>query len=312
MLLAETHFFISREAPRQALEFVLKSFGCKRVSWPDILGDGAFTNNENDTTITHQIIDRPLSSLVNDPNAEPTDQSPNRNIIPGRTYVQPQWVWDCINTGKLLRPDLYAPGAILPPHLSPWVKAKAGVYDPTLPLDEQAPEREAEAFAQNRPISTSDNQETAMLTEPDDLVDGNGIPSSDGFMIEHGMLIAGEDDGVSGESENEEEFEGFGDTNGDGSKTENPDFLIHQIELEAEASGRGVASDIPGNITLEQARQQRKQEKRRAQEDTERRLGMTSRKKRKLYEKMMHGRRRQDEQNAILRQKRRRLEAKTV
>ncbi|KAL8869109.1 MAG: hypothetical protein Q9174_004513, partial [Haloplaca sp. 1 TL-2023] len=57
--------------------------------------------------------------------------------IPGRTYIQPQWVWDCINQGRLLRPDQYAPGATMPPHLSPWVKPTKTNYDPTIPLADQ-------------------------------------------------------------------------------------------------------------------------------------------------------------------------------
>ena len=64
------------------------------------------------------------------------------HYVPGRTYVQPQWVWDCVNEGRLLRPDLYAPGATLPPHLSPWVKPTSGQYDPRATLAEQ--EREGE------------------------------------------------------------------------------------------------------------------------------------------------------------------------
>ncbi|KAL8765468.1 MAG: hypothetical protein Q9194_006553 [Teloschistes cf. exilis] len=48
-------FFLSRETPRQPLEFLLRAFGCKRIGWDEVLGHGAFTNDMTDRSITHQI-----------------------------------------------------------------------------------------------------------------------------------------------------------------------------------------------------------------------------------------------------------------
>ncbi|KAL9067471.1 MAG: hypothetical protein Q9157_006796, partial [Trypethelium eluteriae] len=58
-LFAPFTFYLSRETPRQPLEFLLKAFGCKRVGWDTVLGDGAFTTAESDPSITHQVVDRP-------------------------------------------------------------------------------------------------------------------------------------------------------------------------------------------------------------------------------------------------------------
>lgn len=52
-----------------------------------------------------------------------------------RYYVQPQWVFDCVNNTSLLPMESYFPGATLPPHLSPFVEEAEGDYVP--------PERQA-------------------------------------------------------------------------------------------------------------------------------------------------------------------------
>ena len=61
--------------------------------------------NENDERITHYITDRPVENIIFKENKE---------------YVQPQWIFDCVNKIKILPVSDYAPGKKLPFHLSPF------------------------------------------------------------------------------------------------------------------------------------------------------------------------------------------------
>uniref|UniRef100_A0A2P2LPS2 Pescadillo homolog n=2 Tax=Rhizophora mucronata TaxID=61149 RepID=A0A2P2LPS2_RHIMU len=102
-------FFLSREVPRESLLFVIFSFG-GAVSWE---GEGApFV--EADQSITHQIVDRPTQG--------------HRYL--SREYVQPQWIYDCVNTRIILPIENYMVGRVPPPHLSPFVDNEAEGYVP--------------------------------------------------------------------------------------------------------------------------------------------------------------------------------------
>eukprot|EP01135_Chromosphaera_perkinsii_P003910 Nk52_evm11s262 gene=Nk52_evmTU11s262 len=129
-LFSEMKFFLSREVPKDSLEFVIRSFGGK-VSWDNCAGA---TYDVNDPTITHHIIDRPsLSSKVE-----------------GRIYVQPQWVYDCINNRRVLSTDSYVLGAALPPHLSPFVVEGEDDYVPEFKtlLENETEQKEIEEGAE--------------------------------------------------------------------------------------------------------------------------------------------------------------------
>ncbi|CAA18653.1 hypothetical protein POMI540_0863 [Schizosaccharomyces pombe] len=124
-------FFLSREVPRFSLEFVIRAFGGK-VGWDPILGSGS-PFSESDPVITHHICDRPHISQKYE----------------GRIYIQPQWVYDSINKGILERTDLYACGATLPPHLSPFVKVGENDYDPEAELSAEENDDVSEALDDN-------------------------------------------------------------------------------------------------------------------------------------------------------------------
>nr|CAB3498966.1 unnamed protein product [Digitaria exilis] len=102
-------FYLSREVPRESLLFIIPAFG-GTVSWE---GEGA-PFNEIDEDITHQIVDRPTQS----------------HVFLSREYVQPQWVFDCVNARIILPTDGYLVGRVPPPHLSPFVDNDAEGYIP--------------------------------------------------------------------------------------------------------------------------------------------------------------------------------------
>lgn len=102
-------FYLSREVPRESLLFIIPAFG-GTVSWE---GEGA-PFKEIDEDITHQIVDRPTQS----------------HVFLSRDYVQPQWVFDCVNARIILPTEGYLVGRVPPPHLSPFVDNDAEGYMP--------------------------------------------------------------------------------------------------------------------------------------------------------------------------------------
>ena len=112
-------FFLSRETPRSIFEFVVRCFG-GRIGWPASSGMGS-PYDELDPTITHVIIDRPITEINENPS--------QRDLRRRRKYVQPQWIIDCINASKILLEEPYAQGKALPPHLSPFGEYE-GAYVP--------------------------------------------------------------------------------------------------------------------------------------------------------------------------------------
>ncbi|EED18857.1 ribosome biogenesis protein Pescadillo, putative [Talaromyces stipitatus ATCC 10500] len=309
-------FFISREAPKAPLEFLLRSFGCKRIAWDAVAGEGAFTNDETDPRITHQIVDRPPlpeSSLPAVPEAHADSvRIRTGGRIPGRTYVQPQWVWDCINEGKLLRPDLYAPGATLPPHLSPWVKTTRGAYDPRASLADQEEEGEAERAEEEEEEDESEDEQVG-----DDSKMANGAEEDEVSEADddHGMDVddSEQDESDEGEEDEEDEFGGFDDAAEAASESEDEDEALrsqHQKELEAEAAGLPFSGSTKSSSTKKSSSKTKKYEaeRRKEEEELERQKMMMSRKKRKLLDKMLYSNKKKEEEAQKLRSKRRKLE----
>jgi pescadillo len=305
-------FFLSRETPRQPLEFILKAFGCKRIGWDAVLGDGAYTHNELDPSITHQVVDRPLIQVDLEAEEQTEDNQTARKLVsgsrvPGRIYIQPQWIWDSVNDEELKRPDLYGPGAQLPPHLSPFVKKVRGQYDPSAPLNEQ--EREDEELEADsdmeaeEDISDKDNmavQQPKLLTEME--VDATA----------EGMDIAGSEDDESSEAaiDEDDEFGGFSDAEDEEEDEATSSAVQRQRELEAELTGVALEEKEvdPEAKAKADARKKKAKKAKEEDEELERAKMMMSRKKRKILEKMVYSNKKKDSEAETLRAKRRKIE----
>ncbi|CAI4919823.1 CPS_HP_G0088500.mRNA.1.CDS.1 [Saccharomyces cerevisiae] len=141
-------FYVSREVPIDILEFLILSCG------GNVISEASMDQIENKkdidmSKVTHQIVDRPVL----------------KNKVAGRTYIQPQWIFDCINKGELVPANKYLPGEALPPHLSPWGDAIG--YDPTAPVEE-GEEEESESESESEDQVEEEDQEVVAGEEDDD------------------------------------------------------------------------------------------------------------------------------------------------
>lgn len=307
-LFANFTVFISREAPRHSIEFLLRAFGCKRIGWDRVLGEGAYTHDETDARITHQVVDRPMTATNGTADA-PEKVKPG-HVVPGRIYVQPQWIWDCVNEVKLLRTDLYAPGEILPAHLSPWMKPVQGQYDPRATLEEQELEGEAEE------AEDEDGEQAAIEDSDEDEEDDEDEDGEEEEVDEAAGGMTVDMPGSDADSDEEDEesetgglddsFGGFDDAKPEAESENEED--IHMQEIAAEASGTGPAVKPSTKSAKDKRKAERDAQKRRDEEEIERQKMMMSNKKRKLYEKMKHGNAIKDADAEKLRSKRRKLE----
>ncbi|QHS73414.1 mRNA-binding ribosome synthesis protein NOP7 [Saccharomyces paradoxus] len=146
-LFSDFAFYVSREVPIDILEFLILSCGGNVISEATL--DQIENKKDIDISkVTHQIVDRPVL----------------KNKVAGRTYIQPQWVFDCINKGELVPANKYLPGEALPPHLSPWGDAIG--YDPTAPV-EDGEEEESESESEGQ-VEEEDQEVVAGEDDEDD------------------------------------------------------------------------------------------------------------------------------------------------
>lgn len=164
-------FFVGREVSMDILELCILSAGGKVVS--EILLDEMQLHlpeeyNKLDlSSITHQIVDRPKILTK----------------VGGRTYIQPQWIFDCINKSEMLPVGRYAPGETLPPHLSPW--GDRGKYNTEAPMatsddDEEVDEKDTDEEDVDDEPGADDEVDEEQIKEQKELeMEAAGVKYSD-------------------------------------------------------------------------------------------------------------------------------------
>ncbi|KAK6010284.1 hypothetical protein OSTOST_24700 [Ostertagia ostertagi] len=110
-ILQRTSFFLNRETPKEALTLIIRNCGGV-VGW-----SGGPTNLEESNP---SIKTPPIPNWWTD----------------HVRYIQPQWVFDCLNARRKLPTEKYMVGVQLPPHFSPFTKDKPGDYVPMERLEE--------------------------------------------------------------------------------------------------------------------------------------------------------------------------------
>ena len=250
-LFGECVFFCGRETTVAALEFVVLSCGGK-LGWE---GEGSALSAD-DKAITHQIVDRPM---------------PAERMQPGREYVQPQWVFDCINARALLPTHAYQPNKQCPPHLSPFVDGAEG-YVP------------------------AERLHSAMTGE-------GGEEATNGE--DGGMDVAGDEDDEDDEDDEEEGDDDEEEEEDEDEDEDEEDEEAAQYKRELAAEKAGVAA---APAKSKKAGAPSSAEKAAAEEKELAKLMMT-RKKQRLYERMQYGIKKKAAASEVLKQKRADIDA---
>lgn len=138
-------FYLGREVPIEIFETVIASCG-------GLFGDESENSafKEDDKRITHYVVDRPPAGIEMKPNKE---------------YIQPQWIFDCVNKKALLPVSEYGPGKRLPPHLSPFYEVnEKGEYVYEVENEEEMKdEEEADEKKENKELSKEDKELREMM-----------------------------------------------------------------------------------------------------------------------------------------------------
>lgn len=265
--------FINREVPREPLVFLIRCLGGK-VSWDKTLFVGA-TFDETDETITHQIVDRPTIGKQ----------------YMSRDYVQPQWVFDCVNQRQLLPTNKYFIGAVLPPHLSPFVDPnREDVY---IPPEEKALHDPSaiETHQQSSDEEEGETEENIPEPERDNL-------------LENAYRLEKEDAGSDEEAESDDDNDAYKQD----SDLEEADQELNGPSDEKRSKQKEAKKKMAvqsGKVHRESARAIKKQEV----EEHRLKARMVKPRHRKLFAKLINEKQDKQKENWLLEKKRKRIEA---
>nr|CAD7405328.1 unnamed protein product [Timema poppensis] len=283
-------FYLNREVPREPLVFIIRCFGGE-VSWDRLIFVGA-TYEEDDKSITHHIIDRPsLSTCIPHSTASyylfglyalnlnrKERWSDQVNTICWY-YIQPQWVFDSVNARQRLPVETYMIGAILPPHLSPFIDESRDQYippeekllrDPSLQL-----EKPFTGDGDDDVLSNVDLGEEETLDKTEDT-----------------MLDEKDKEYITSESDDEET-----------EVKEDLELEISSKEKAREEKKKHMAVTV-GTLVQEDPREKTRLEK----QEYRLREKMIPKKHRRLYKSMMAGRMKRNKEAWLLGKKRKRYE----
>lgn len=245
--------YINREVPREPIVICIRALGGE-VSWDKTLFVGA-KYDEDDETITHQIVDRP---------------SMDKQYI-SRYYIQPQWVFDSVNAAELLPIERYLMGAVLPPHLSPFL-------DETRDQRYKPPE-EFELLGKEVPGKSQKAKEASSDEGTDEDEDEN----------------SGDDD--------KDESDDDANSNEDEANSEEEEVTLSKEEKERLEKKKKMAVS-KGVLIKEDPTAARREE----YSEYKLREKMIKNKHRRLYKSMMEGRTKRKKEAWLLRKKRKRIE----
>ena len=244
-------FYLGREVPRRPLELLIKGNG-GQVAWDTPFAPYA----RDDATITHEVMDRNAVA----------------GRVAGRDYVQPQWVFDCVNEHILIPVDEYAPGRQPPPHLSPFVRESENDY---------TPERRVELAKLHEFLDVQKQREDSSAASAAEYAKQPKYPYVDEEEVMFGKKKGEEDEEM--EEEEEEEIEEVEEDELD----EDDKTDLYEAELEAERKGlsaKEAQAFIAKEANKKIAEKKKKaaiEEKREMRNEKDRTIGMLSSKKRR-------------------------------
>ncbi|KAA0194974.1 hypothetical protein HAZT_HAZT001717 [Hyalella azteca] len=260
-------FFLNPECNRESLTLVIRSCGGE-VSWPSTVFPCS-TYKEDDQCITHQIVDRPNF---------------DKKYLT-RFYVQPQWVYDCLNAVTLKPCQPYLPGCPLPPHICPFLKNFEGWYIPPEEEDLRkllaASPEEKEALLKE--MAAAEQKKLAMLRAVNEKSDDESGSEDDDDEDKYD-----EDENDESDEEKDEEVEEDGDdaVNEADASMEVDDGEGNNKEEEKKDDGKEEEIKDVVRRGKERFYSKKKDESKEERTDTRMRTLMIHKKNRKLYHKL--------------------------